>query len=110
MSGPGGDIPLRIYSPKDIKEQLPVVLYIHGGGWIIGTNDSCAAASANLAFHTNMIVVAVGYRLAPEHPYPAAVEDSWAAVEWLINNAGNVFSTGESGTITIMNDNLFLVH
>ena len=54
----------------------------------MGNNDTHAAGATNLAIHTDMLVAAVDYRLAPEHPYPAAVEDSWAAVEWLIQNAG----------------------
>lgn len=79
--GPLGDIPLRLYRPKG-KKTKPVTLYFHGGGWVIGDLETHDSLCRELAFKTESIVVAVDYRLAPEHPYPAACNDCYAAVLW----------------------------
>jgi acetyl esterase len=84
MPGPGGDLPLRLYRPLNPgKEPLPVLLFFHGGGWTVGdldTHDEVCRALANAA---RCAVVAVDYRLAPEHKFPAAVEDCVAATRWV---------------------------
>ena len=64
--------------------------YFHGGGWVLGGNISHRAVAATLASECKATVVAVDYALAPEHPYPAGVEDSWAAVQWAAQNAGTL--------------------
>ena len=81
--GPAGDIPVRIYRPSDATD-LPVLVWIHGGGWVIGDLDSGEFPCRRIATETPCVVVAVDYRLAPEHPYPAAVEDAEAATRWAL--------------------------
>ena len=68
----------------------PCCRYFHGGGWVLGGNVSHRAVAATLASECKATVVAVDYALAPEHPYPAGLEDSWAAVQWAAQNAGTL--------------------
>jgi acetyl esterase len=82
IPGPESEIPIRIYRP-DGEGPHPALLYIHGGGWVIGGLDEYDDVCAKLASHAGCVVVSVDYRLAPEHPFPAAVEDSYAAALWL---------------------------
>ncbi len=84
--GPGGDIPIRIYRPS-AADGLPVVTFFHGGGWVFGNLDSHDHLCRVLASKAECVVVAVDYRLAPEAPFPAAVDDAWAALEWVVANA-----------------------
>lgn len=80
------DLPVRIYRPERCGA-LPSLVYFHGGGWVIGsiaTHDGLCRSIANAA---GCAVVSVDYRLAPEHPFPAATEDAYAAVEWVVANA-----------------------
>lgn len=82
-------IPVRVYHPKPGKK-LPVLVFFHGGGWSIGsiaTYDSFARA---LAAKTPAVVVSVDYRLAPEHPYPAGLQDAQLAFEWVYRNAADL--------------------
>ena len=86
IPGPGGQIPIRIYWP-DGEGPFPVVFYIHGGGWVIAnlvTYDSSARALTNAA---QAVVVSTHYRQAPEHKYPAAHDDVFAAYQWTVKNA-----------------------
>jgi acetyl esterase len=94
IPGPGGAIPLRAHRPAG-DGPLPVVAYLHGGGWVMGDLDTHAALMRALANASGAIVVGVDYRLAPEHPFPAAVEDSVAAVRWLHANAAELGGDGE---------------
>ena len=87
IPGPGGDVPLRIYEPEG-EGPFPMVVYFHGGGFVIGNNTAQGSLAANLAVACKAVVLAVDYRLAPEHPFPGAVEDGWAAVSWAAANAG----------------------
>ncbi|MBE7157244.1 MAG: alpha/beta hydrolase [Rhodospirillales bacterium] len=81
ITGPGGPIPLRIYQPRsDRSEPLPVLVYLHGGGFISGGLDTHDPVCRTLAHQIPAVVVAVQYRLAPEFPYPAAHEDAYAAL------------------------------
>ncbi len=89
IDGPGGDLPVRIYDPRP-DESRPVVCYLHGGGWTIGSLDSHDPSCRKLAAETGYVVVGVDYRLAPEHPFPAALEDSYAALEWLADEAAAI--------------------
>lgn len=96
IPGPGGDIPVRIYWPlgKATAQGLPVLMYYHGGGWVLGDLESHDGACRELANGAGCIVIAVDYRLAPEHKFPAAVDDSWAALEWGVANAASLGGDG----------------
>jgi acetyl esterase len=87
IAGLAGDIPLRIYTPVESATPLPVVLWIHGGGFVIGSVQSYDLLCRTLANRSGAILVSVEYRLAPEHPHPAAVEDAFAALNWVAENA-----------------------
>ncbi|MFI8962440.1 alpha/beta hydrolase [Streptomyces sp. NPDC053493] len=78
----GPDVLLRVYRPKAAEEPLPVLLWFHDGAFIVGGVAYEDALAARLALEAECVVVAVEYRLAPEHPYPAAVHDGWAALLW----------------------------
>jgi acetyl esterase len=78
--GPAGDIPARVYQPSGAPG---VVVAFHGGGWLMGNRDSFDAVCRNLAADSGLAVVNVDYRLAPEHPFPAAIDDAWAATRWV---------------------------
>ncbi len=83
IPGPEGEIPARFYEPHGIGlENRPLIVYFHGGGWTVGDLDTCDSVCRFLALHTPAAVLSVGYRLAPEHPFPAAVEDALAAYRW----------------------------
>jgi len=86
ISGPAGPINLRKYTPSDSK-LMPVLVYLHGGGWTLGDLDSHDELCRRLAQAADCIVVSVDYRLAPENPHPAALDDSMAAIQWVANNA-----------------------
>jgi acetyl esterase len=84
--GPGGPLPVRIYTP-DLEGPHPLLVYFHGGGFVVGDPDYTDAVTRILAMRTPAVVVSVDYRLAPEHPLPAAVEDCEFAVNWCYENA-----------------------
>mgnify|MGYP003144581764 FL=1 len=88
IPGPGGEIALRLYTPVAAGGgALPALVFFHGGGWVIGDLDTHDALCRTLANESGCKVVAVDYRLAPEHRCPAAVEDAYAAICW-VENAG----------------------
>ena len=89
IDGPDGRIPIRIYTPRDLNsdEMLPVLVWYHGGGYVIGDLDTHDSACRALANEADCIVVAVEYRLAPEHKFPAAVDDCMAALNWVAKHA-----------------------
>jgi acetyl esterase len=97
VPGPGGDIPVRIYTPAG-KGPFPVFVNLHGGGWVIGDLETSDAACRDLCRTAGCIVVSVDYRLAPEHPFPAAVDDSFAATAWV---AGHMEEIGGNGRLAI---------
>jgi acetyl esterase len=85
--GPNGPIAMRSYRPQSTASTLPILVYLHGGGWVLGdleSHDSVCRAIANRSGH---LVIAVDYRLAPEHPFPAGLEDAYAALCWVADNA-----------------------
>jgi acetyl esterase len=84
-----GAIPARLYRPSADAE-LPVVVWLHGGGWVIGSVETYDPVARALALASGAAVVSVDYRLAPEHPYPAAVDDAEAAVRALADRAGEL--------------------
>ncbi|MBX8687528.1 alpha/beta hydrolase fold domain-containing protein [Mycobacterium sp. 20091114027_K0903767] len=93
VPGPAGEIPVRIYHPLDSAGAgtgLPVLVYFHGGGFVLCDLDSHDSCCRRLANGIGAIVVSVDYRLAPEHPYPAAVDDALAATEWVAAHAGEL--------------------
>jgi len=81
-AGPGGPIGLRLYRPHSAKPVLPALLYFHGGGWSAGDLDTHDHLCRHLAFAGDVVVIAVDYRLAPEHPFPAPLADCVAAWDW----------------------------
>jgi acetyl esterase len=86
--GPAGPIPLRIYTPVAAGgAALPAILYFHGGGFVVGDLDCYDGLCRALANESGCRVISVDYRLAPEHPFPAAVEDCFAAAKWVEENA-----------------------
>ena len=91
IAGPAGDIPIRIYTPVAAGSGgLPALVYFHGGGWVIGDLETHDALCRTLANESGCKVIAVDYRLAPEHAFPAAAEDALAAVAWVEANATSI--------------------
>ncbi|MFQ5425466.1 MAG: alpha/beta hydrolase [Gaiellales bacterium] len=90
LPGRGGPIPARVYSPPDAGSDLGASMYFHGGGWVIGSLDSHDGVCRALAARAGCIVVAVDYRLAPEHRFPAAVDDAWAATVWVAERGADL--------------------
>lgn len=86
IPGPGGSIPIRIYTPEGTGP-FPVLVFIHGGGWVICDLDSHDAPCRMLTNRVGCVTVSVDYRLAPEHKFPAGVEDSFAATKWVAEHA-----------------------
>lgn len=86
VPGPAGPLPIRVYRPQS-EGPLPVVVYFFGGGWVVGSLDTSDAICRALSTMVPCVVVSVGYRLAPEHPFPAATDDCYAAVKWVADNA-----------------------
>ena len=90
--GPGGPIPLRVYRPAGVAASaaLPGLVYFHGGGWVIGDLDTHDALCRQLTAEAGITVVNVDYRLAPEHKFPAAADDAWAATRWTVAHASEL--------------------
>jgi len=86
----GFEIPIRIYWPTESSAARPVVVFFHGGGWVIGGIESHDATVRSLAAATDMVWVSVDYRLAPESRFPTAAEDCYAATEWVARNAASI--------------------
>lgn len=82
----GRDIPIRIYTPKG-QAPFPALVFYHGGGWVVGSIESHDAVCRELANLADCVVISVEYRLAPEHKFPAAVEDSYESLEWVAAHA-----------------------
>ncbi|MEV6798034.1 alpha/beta hydrolase [Micromonospora rifamycinica] len=89
VPGPGGELPLRVYRPAGTGP-LPTLVYFFGGGWTLGSVETADGICRRLANATPCQVVTVGYRLAPEHPFPAAVLDCQAATRWLAEHAADL--------------------
>ena len=100
IPGPGGDIPIRVLVPEG--DPKGVIIYYHGGGWVIGAIDDFDNLGRTLAQRSSCVVVLVDYRLAPEHRYPAAAEDAWAALEWVAAHKAELAS--ESAPVVVMGD------
>lgn len=89
IPGPAGEIPVRIYTPRG-EGPFPVLVYYHGGGWVIGNLDGVDVPCRLLTNRANCVVVSVDYRLAPENKFPAAAEDAYAAVKWVAENGSTI--------------------
>jgi acetyl esterase len=89
LPGPAGEIPVRVYRPST-EETLPALVFFHGGGWVIGSLESHDPTCRELAQRTGCAVVAVDYRLAPEHRHPAAADDCYAALCGVASRAGEL--------------------
>lgn len=87
---PGGNIHLRIYTPKSGNSPFPVIVYYHGGGWVIANLDTYDASARSLADQTGSVLVSVAYRQAPEFKFPTAHNDSYAAYDWVVKNAASI--------------------
>jgi acetyl esterase len=85
----GGSIPGRLYRPSEHRD-LPLVVYYHGGGWLLGSVDSHDVATRELALASRCAVLSVGYRRGPEHRFPTAVDDAVAAVHWAVGNGSSL--------------------
>lgn len=90
IDGPGGPLTLRFYTPRGLTGDAPALVFFHGGGWIYGDLDSHDAVCRFLAEEAQVRVVAVDYRLAPEAPFPAGVDDAWAAWTWVADHAKGI--------------------
>lgn len=85
----GGTQAIRIYTPQGAKGPLPVIVFYHGGGWVIADIDTYESSAMALASKTNAIVASVEYRKGPEHKFPAAHDDAFAAYKWVLKNAAS---------------------
>jgi acetyl esterase len=88
LPGAAGMLPVIIYKARaTTQETLPVLVFFHGGGYVIGSPQSHDAACRHICLEAECMVISVDYRLAPEHPFPAAVDDAWAVTKWVSANA-----------------------
>jgi len=98
----GISIPIRIYTPPTGKAPHPVIIFFHGGGWVIGSVENRDFRCRTIAEQTESIVVSVNYRLAPEHLFPAAAEDCYAAALWVSKNGASF--GGDLSSLSVMGD------
>lgn len=89
VAGPAGEVPVRIYTPEGTGP-FPVIVYFHGGGFVVGDLDTQDMIARGLAAGAESLVVSVDYRLAPEHRFPASFDDSWAVTQWAAAHAGEI--------------------
>ncbi len=92
VPGPAGAIPVKVFNPGG--GTLPLLVYLHGGGWVIGSPSTHAKLCAELALGANCVVVSVDYRMAPEHPAPAPLDDCVAAIKHIVTNASDFGADG----------------
>jgi acetyl esterase len=90
IAGPGGPLALRLFRGAPVGQPLPCLLYLHGGGWVLGDLESHEGICRRIAAIAGCCVIAVDYRLAPEHPFPAAVDDAVAALAWIATHAEQI--------------------
>lgn len=100
VAGPGGDIAIRLYDPQPGRaEPTRALVYYHGGGFVVGTLNSHDGVCQRLAQGLNIPVIALDYRLAPEHPFPAAYDDAMAVTKWASTDLPSIIGRGVSGII-----------
>jgi acetyl esterase len=107
MPVPGGEVGLRIYTPRPGslggKDRLfPLVVHLHGAGFVAGDLDTHDSIARFYCKHADAVVIAVDYRLAPEHPFPAGVDDAYAAVAWAVEHASEL--SGDARRIAVLGD------
>lgn len=105
IPGPNGDIRSKVIFPASVPEgtdNLPILIYYHGGGWVIGNPETYVGETCYYANEANCIVVVPDYRLAPENPFPAAPQDCYAVLEWTATNASEI--GGDGNKIAIAGD------
>jgi acetyl esterase len=90
IPGPAGALPVRVYRALPSAEPMPVLVYFHGGGFTIGSIETADAIARFLAREADCMVVSVGFRLAPEDPFPAPVDDCFAALQWVRHDAPSI--------------------
>ena len=86
IAGPTSDLPIRIYRPSD-KKDLPVLVFFHGGGWVLNFLDIYEPALRKVAKNGEFVIIAVQYQKAPEQPFPTPFNDCYATLEWVVNNS-----------------------
>ena len=102
IEGRAGPLNIRIYWPPTDHSTPPVVLFFHGGGFVVGDLDTHDGTCRQHAVGANAVVVSVEYRLAPEHPYPAAIDDAWAATQWVAQHASQIGA--DAGRLAVAGD------
>ena len=90
IPGPGGPLPVRVYTPQQGSGPFPLIVYYHGGGWVIANREVYDAGARGLSKLANAVVVSVDYRQGPEHRFPAAHDDAFAAYRWALDHAGEL--------------------
>lgn len=90
IPGPAGAMPVRVYTPETGTGPFPVLVYYHGGGWVIANKEVYDAGPRSLSKLANAVVVSVGYRQGPENRFPAAHDDAYAAYDWVLKNAASI--------------------
>jgi len=101
IPGPAGEIPVRIYTPA-APAPLPLLVYFHGGGWVLGSLETHDGTCRELANGAGCVVVSVDYRLAPEHKFPGAAEDCFAATQWAAAHAAELGA--DAGRLAVAGD------
>lgn len=101
IPGPAGELKVRIYAPQG-QAPLPLLVYFHGGGYVTGDLDTQDMIARALCFGAGAVVMSVDYRLAPEHPFPAATDDAFAALQWAAANAGSI--GGDARRLSVAGD------
>jgi acetyl esterase len=101
FTGPASRVPIRIYTPEG-EGPFPLVVFFHGGGYVIGDLDTQDMIARGLCYGSGAVTVSVDYRLAPEHRFPAAPDDAFAAVKWVADNAAAL--GGDAGRLAVAGD------
>lgn len=101
INTPSAKVPVRIYTPYS-SGIFPVIIYSHGGAWVGGSIDGYDNVCKKLSKNTKAVVVSVGYRLAPEHPFPAGLDDVYNVLQWAYKNAGAI--NGDANHIAVVGD------
>ena len=89
INGPTSNLPIRIYRPSE-ENNLPALVFFHGGGWVLNFLDIYEPALRKIAKNGNLVIIAVEYQKAPEHSYPAPLDDCYATLKWVIENAAEL--------------------